>query len=105
MLLLHLTMKSIRAFQKKSEAGSVMRVLIVDDHPPMRQLIRSVVSDRPESVTECADGASADGRRRSKPSSHSRLQTFFGMLELTSLSVKECNIRQAVVIGGTTLLR
>jgi len=52
-------MKSIRAFQKKSEAGSVMRVLIVDDHPPMRQLIRSVVSDLAESVTECADGAEA----------------------------------------------
>ena len=36
-----------------------MRVLIVDDHPPMRQLIRSVVGDLAETVTECADGAEA----------------------------------------------
>jgi CheY-like chemotaxis protein len=36
-----------------------MRVLIVEDHPPMRQLIRAMVADLAESVTECADGAEA----------------------------------------------
>src|SRR5215813_12905901 len=36
-----------------------MRVLIVDDHPPMRQLIRAMVADLAESVSECADGAEA----------------------------------------------
>lgn len=36
-----------------------MRVLIVEDHPPMRQLIRAVITDLADSVTECADGAEA----------------------------------------------
>ena len=36
-----------------------MRVLIVEDHPPMRRLIRAMVADLAESVTECADGAEA----------------------------------------------
>src|SRR5262245_57564657 len=33
-----------------------MNVLIVDDHPTMRRLIRSVVADLVERTTECADG-------------------------------------------------
>ena len=37
----------------------VMKILIVEDHPPMRQLIRRVVGDLAEAVTECADGAAA----------------------------------------------
>ncbi len=36
-----------------------MKVLIVEDHPPMRQLIRSLVADLAEAITECADGAEA----------------------------------------------
>jgi CheY-like chemotaxis protein len=36
-----------------------MKVLIVEDHPPMRELIRAVVADLAEAVTECADGAEA----------------------------------------------
>ena len=36
-----------------------MKVMIVEDHPPMRQLIRSLVADLAEAVTECADGAEA----------------------------------------------
>jgi len=36
-----------------------MKVMIVEDHPPMRQLIRSLVADLVEAVTECADGAEA----------------------------------------------
>ena len=36
-----------------------MKVLIVEDHPPMRQLIRSLVADLAETITECADGGEA----------------------------------------------
>ena len=36
-----------------------MKVLIVEDHPEMRQLIRSMVADLTDAVTECADGAEA----------------------------------------------
>ena len=36
-----------------------MKVLIVEDHPRMRQLIRAVVADLAETVTECEDGARA----------------------------------------------
>ena len=36
-----------------------MKVMIVEDHPPMRQLIHAVVSDLAEAITECADGAEA----------------------------------------------
>ena|SRR5581483_6178755 len=36
-----------------------MKVLIVEDHADMRQLIRSLVADLVEAVTECADGAEA----------------------------------------------
>ncbi|HZS46201.1 MAG TPA: response regulator transcription factor [Blastocatellia bacterium] len=36
-----------------------MRVLIVDDHPSMRELIRSMIKDLAETVTECANGAEA----------------------------------------------
>ncbi len=36
-----------------------MKLLIVEDHPPMRQLIRAVVADLADAVTECADGAEA----------------------------------------------
>lgn len=36
-----------------------MKVLIVEDYPPMRQLIRALVADLAEAVTECADGAEA----------------------------------------------
>jgi two-component system, NarL family, response regulator len=36
-----------------------MQIMIVEDHPPMRQLIRSVVEDLAEAVIECADGAQA----------------------------------------------
>jgi CheY-like chemotaxis protein len=36
-----------------------MKVLIVEDHPPMRELIRAVIADLAESVTECANGAEA----------------------------------------------
>src|SRR5262245_57905004 len=37
----------------------VMKVLIVEDHPLMRQLIHSVVADLAKAVVECADGAEA----------------------------------------------
>ena len=33
--------------------------MIVEDNPPMRQMICSVVADLAEDVTECADGAEA----------------------------------------------
>lgn len=36
-----------------------MKVLIVEDHPQMRQLIRAVIADLAEAVTECEDGAAA----------------------------------------------
>ncbi len=36
-----------------------MRILIVDMHPPMRQLIRTVVQDLAEAVFECANDAEA----------------------------------------------
>lgn len=36
-----------------------MKVLIVEDHAPMRQLIRAVVADLAEAVIECADGSEA----------------------------------------------
>lgn len=36
-----------------------MKVLIVEDHPPMRKLIHAVVADLAEAVAECADGAEA----------------------------------------------
>ncbi len=36
-----------------------MKVLIVEDHVEMRQLIRVVIQDLAESVIECADGAEA----------------------------------------------
>jgi CheY-like chemotaxis protein len=38
-----------------------MKILIVEDNPQMRQLIRAVVVDLADVVTECADG-----RRRSR---------------------------------------
>ena len=36
-----------------------MKVLIVEDHPQMRQLIRTVVSDLAETIIECGDGVAA----------------------------------------------
>jgi CheY-like chemotaxis protein len=36
-----------------------MKILIVEDNPQMRQLIRSVVADLAEAVAECADGEEA----------------------------------------------
>jgi CheY-like chemotaxis protein len=36
-----------------------MKVLIVDDHAPMRQLIRALVTGLAETITECEDGAEA----------------------------------------------
>ena len=39
--------------------GRVMRILIVEDHPQMRYMIRAVVEDLSEAVIECADGAEA----------------------------------------------
>lgn len=36
-----------------------MKVLIVEDHAEMRQLIRSVVNDLADTVVECNDGAEA----------------------------------------------
>jgi len=36
-----------------------MKLLIVEDNPQMRQMIRAVVADLAEAVTECADGAAA----------------------------------------------
>jgi len=36
-----------------------MKILIVDDNPQMRQLIRSVVADLVEAVAECSDGEEA----------------------------------------------
>ena len=36
-----------------------MKLLIVEDSPQMRQMIRAVVADLVEDVTECADGAEA----------------------------------------------
>jgi two-component system response regulator DegU len=37
----------------------MIRILIVEDNERMRSLIKSVVEDLVESVTECADGAKA----------------------------------------------
>ena len=34
-----------------------MKVLIVEDHQPMRNLIRSVVNDLAEGISECGDGS------------------------------------------------
>lgn len=39
----------------------MMKLLIVEDNARMRGLLRSVVADLCESVTECADGARALG--------------------------------------------
>ena len=36
-----------------------MKILIVEDNPQMRQLIRAVVSDLAEAISECADGEEA----------------------------------------------
>jgi CheY-like chemotaxis protein len=36
-----------------------MKLLIVDDNPQMRQMIRAVVSDLGAAVTECSDGDEA----------------------------------------------
>lgn len=36
-----------------------MRVLIVEDHPPMRQLLRAVIADLADGITECSNGAEA----------------------------------------------
>ena len=36
-----------------------MKILIVEDNPQMRQMIRDVVTDLAEEVAECADGAEA----------------------------------------------
>ena len=36
-----------------------MKLLIVEDNPQMRQLIRSVVADLVEAVAECSDGEEA----------------------------------------------
>ena len=36
---------------------NLMKILIVDDYPWMRQMIRTVVTDLAEAVCECADGA------------------------------------------------
>ena len=36
-----------------------MKILIVEDNPQMRQMIRAVVNDLAEEVTECANGAEA----------------------------------------------
>ena len=36
-----------------------MKILIVEDNPQMRQMIRAVVADLAEEVGECADGREA----------------------------------------------
>lgn len=36
-----------------------MKLLIIEDNPQMRQMIREVVADLAEEVTECADGQEA----------------------------------------------
>jgi CheY-like chemotaxis protein len=36
-----------------------MKLLIVDDNPEMRRLIKSVVADLAEDIAECTDGAEA----------------------------------------------
>src|SRR5438105_656089 len=36
-----------------------MKIMIVEDNPQMRQMIRDVVADLAEDVTQCADGAEA----------------------------------------------
>jgi CheY-like chemotaxis protein len=36
-----------------------MKLLIIEDNPQMRQMIREVVADLAEEVTECADGREA----------------------------------------------
>jgi CheY-like chemotaxis protein len=36
-----------------------MKLLIVEDNPQMRRMIRAVVADLAEAVTECADGEAA----------------------------------------------
>ena len=36
-----------------------MKIMIVEDNPQMRQMIREVVADLADGVTECADGEAA----------------------------------------------
>lgn len=38
---------------------TLMKLLIVEDNPQMRQMIRAVVADLAEAVAECADGDEA----------------------------------------------
>jgi CheY-like chemotaxis protein len=36
-----------------------MKIMIVEDNPQMRQMIRAIVADLAEDVTECAEGEAA----------------------------------------------
>jgi len=46
----------------------MMNLLIVDDHQPMRRLIKSLLADVAESISECADGAQAlEAYRATRP--------------------------------------
>jgi CheY-like chemotaxis protein len=40
-------------------AGSKMKILIVDDNPGMRRLLRRAVPDTASAIWECSDGADA----------------------------------------------
>lgn len=45
-----------------------MKLLIVDDHQPMRRLIKSMFADLAPDVSECADGADAlEAYRATRP--------------------------------------
>ena len=41
---------------------TLMKLLIVEDNPQMRQMIRTVVADLVETIAECADGEAQSAR-------------------------------------------
>lgn len=51
--------RTLRAVERNTEKPMKMKLLIVDDNPMMRQMIRAVVGDLAEAVTECSDGDEA----------------------------------------------
>src|ERR1700733_5665863 len=53
------TGSSILRTVRKVSKITPMKILIVEDNPVMRQMIRSVVADLAEEVIECADGQDA----------------------------------------------